>query len=158
MNPINLSIINSYMGEIDMPKFENASLPPLVICIDKKYIINIIEKNNQIVLFSSCGKLDLENKQSDENKTTNDSVTWVPCKGMDERFNYKIGRHTTTDLIILHASADPTYLDTTTFREWMQEFVEQIKNWSAIVIKDAISTSTEQKQPDTEEDHMAVWV
>lgn len=157
MNPINLAIINSYMAEIDMPKFETASLPPLVICIDKKYIINITEKNNQIVLFSSCGKLDLKKKQSDAFQNTNESVTWIPCKGMDERFNYKIGCHAATDLIILHASADLSDLDTTTFREWMQEFVEQTKNWSAIVIKDEISTSLAQQQSNTVEDSMVVW-
>ena len=128
MNPINLSIINTYLSEIDFPKFENHALPPLIISIDQKYIVNIIEKNNQIVLFSSCGKLDLENHKSDTIKNTNASVTWMPCKGMDERFNYKIGRHTASDLIILYSSADPSCLDTITFKAWIQEFIEQIKN------------------------------
>lgn len=157
MNSINLSIINTYMKGIDLPVFEIQSSQPFTIWVDPKIIINITEHKNRIALFSSCGKNQKIKNNFDDESNRNESVTWLSCKGMDERFNYKIGHYSKTNLFILHSSAETSLLDSVTFSEWVQEFIVQTKNWRSVIASDDISACIGQQYRLTQNEHISLW-
>lgn len=126
-------ILNDFADTIGLPRFEPHAETPYVLLVDQKWVINISEENERLVLFASIGTLSGTTQQADPLVRPTESLQWTALAGADERFALHLGLQASSGLVVLHTSAQSCDLDTVSFREWMHKFISHLDNWAGLL-------------------------
>ncbi len=133
MYPSQQHIINGFTDTLGLPRFDPASTEPHRLYIDQRWLLQISYSDHHLILFSFVGKLPQENLTPSPSSTLTETISWTRLHDTHAHIVSHLGRDPLQGLVILHASAEITNLDSASFQQWVQEFMTQLSQWSSLI-------------------------
>ena len=124
MNPDLQTILDEFTLAASLPRFDPQDSLPHTLLIDRKWVINLTEEEDHLVLYASPGTASSipHNKNGSEPQ-------WFFLSPITNGISMRIGLHTSSKVVILHTAANAGALQNISLRSWLDQFIEQLEIW-----------------------------
>lgn len=121
-------IVDDFADFHDMRRVQRDAHGIYTLVFDQRWVLNIEADpiSNIVSVFGSPGTV----RPALERAGDAPEVEWHQLSEEQLPFGGRIGVHYPTGTVMLDAQADPSRLDTVTFRLWLMAFIDQMVHWS----------------------------
>ncbi len=132
MNPDLQAILDEFTLAASLQRFNPQASLPHALLIDRKWVINLTEEDDHLVLYASPGTAFTipHNKDGSEPQ-------WFFLSPSTSGISMRIGLHASSKKVILHTAAKADALEKISFRSWLYDFIEQLEIWCDILAPEA---------------------